>query len=219
MRAIRTVFAVVVLDSLWKTVESYVEALKEQGQMKVTVSKLFERIAQKLSQDPKPLPIAPNRRVTNYSKASDYNIEFPQTRNSLYVDPNVLQDLFQVYERVTKEQFGEDARLDANTLALTVFYHLCREHGLEVDEKFFDDEYFKKHYSYNDAQTLESLRKLARLLGKSPTTREWRKCRHLVGGPSESYIINHFGSFNKAKELADLTTFESIGGESPEESK
>lgn len=213
MRSIRTVFSVSVLKSLWDTLDSHVKEIRKQGQKKVTVSHLFEGMARKLSEDPEPLPIAPNRRVTIYEKAGAYNEEFPQTRNSLYVDGNVLQRLFNVYEKVTKDQFDEGTIIDANTLAQTVFYHFCQENGLEIDENYFNDEYFKRHYTYNDEQTIESLRQLAQLLGKSPTSREWREHRHRVEGPSESYITNRFGSFNKAKKLANLTTFESIGGE------
>ncbi|MFC5452566.1 homing endonuclease associated repeat-containing protein [Paenibacillus aestuarii] len=213
MRSIKTTFTVVVPNSLWRAVEGHAKLLYEQSEKKATVSHLFEIMAMQLAQDPKPLPIAPNRRVTNYSKASDYGEEFPQSRSSLSIDPNVLQNLYEAYEKKTKEQFGEDASIDANTLAVTVFYHYCVENNLEIDEKFFDDEYFKKHYSYNDDQTLESLRMLANMLGKFPTSREWRERRHQVGGPSESYIVNRFGSFSKAKQLAELNA--SPGTEEP----
>lgn len=201
MRSIKTVFPVNLLDSLWASVEDYVNGALEQGD-KTSASQLFEEMAVQLCEEPKPLPIAPNRRVTIYKKSGEFDKEFPHTRNSLYLDTQLLERLFRVYEEVTRKQFGEGTSLDTNTLATTVFFYFCREHELPIDEKYFDDDYFRRFYTYSDEQTFEAIRKLTTKLGKEPTSREWRQMRQEVGGPSESYIVNRFGSFNKARELA-----------------
>jgi hypothetical protein len=211
MRTVRTVLSFVILKSLWITVEAHAEILSTEGD-KVTVSQLFDGMAISLSEKARSLPIAPNRRVTIYHKMDEFNKEFPLFRNSLYVDAIALQRLYKVYGEVVKEQFGEEESLDTNTLVQTVFYYLCKDNGLHLDEKYFSDEYFKVHYTYSDDKTFEAMRKLAEHLGKSPTSREWRQHRHLVDGPSESYIVSRFGSFNKAKELANLKTINSPGG-------
>ncbi|TLS48228.1 hypothetical protein FE782_31815 [Paenibacillus antri] len=211
MRSIKTVFPVVVLESLWASVEVYAKATKEREGRKTSVSQLFEQMAVQLCEEPLPLPIVPNRRVTIYQKAGDFGKEFPQARNSLYLDPQLLERLFRVYEEVAKKQFGEETTLNTNTLATTVFYYFCRERELPIDEKYFDDDYFRKHYSYSDEQTLEAIRNLTIKLGKEPTSREWRQMRQEVGGPSESYIVNRFGSFNVAKRLAQQTLVEGEG--------
>ncbi|MBP1931962.1 hypothetical protein [Ammoniphilus resinae] len=187
-----------ILRSLWESVESFAKGNE------LSVSELFERMAEELIIEPKPLPLRPGRRVTRYGKAEVYKEEFPLIRTSLWLDPVLLSQLRSVYDPLCKNQFGDEAVLDYTTLVHTVCYHICQKHGISYNQDFFDDSYFLMKYTYQDTygETLEAIKKLAELLGKSPTAREWNKHRHLVRGPSMTIILNLFDSFKEAKSLA-----------------
>lgn len=188
----------ILLQSLWESVESFT------NRMDRSASELFEEMAKQLINDPKPLPLRPNRRVTRYGKAKVYKEEFPVIRTSLWMDPTLFSQLKSVYEPLCKNQFGDDAVLDYTTLAHTVWYYFCEKHGLSYNQSFFDDNYFLMKYTYQnkDEETLEAIKKLAEILGKSPTARDWNEHRHLVRGPSMTIILNQFGSYKEAKLLA-----------------
>lgn len=191
------ILPVVVLKSLWDRVVSQVEA----SNMK-SVSYMFALMGEKLLSNPRPLVIEPNRRVTIYSKKKQYDIEFPTVRTSLYVDSDLLERLFEIYQDLCYQQFGEKTTLDVNSLVQTVFYYFCKEHNLPVDENYFDSAYFKANYTFSDKSNFAAFRELTRKMNKTPTIREWRKYRKDVHGPSESYIIQKYGSYNHFKELA-----------------
>lgn len=197
MRTIRTVMDFVILESLWEIVNAYASKTA-----KVKTSRLFEESGKGLLEEPKPLAIEPNRRVTVSTRKKMFDNEFPMIRNSLYIDATLLQELYRIYENMAKEQYGENVKLNTNALVHTVFYYFCINNKLPVNKKYFDDDYFKAKYTFSDERNFESFRQLRDILGKVPTSREWRKHRNDVDGPSESYILNKYGTFTSFKESA-----------------
>lgn len=73
--------------------------------------------------------------------------------------------IFEVYKEIAKD-------IEPNTIATLVLFYICKDHNLEYDQAYFDDEYFRDKYAYHNNKTIESLKKLAKILGKSPTSRE-----------------------------------------------
>ncbi|MDQ0255597.1 hypothetical protein J2S74_002979 [Evansella vedderi] len=197
-RVIRSTLDFKVLKSLWQSVHSFVEENKEES-----VSFVFEKKSRALITDPKPLPIKPNRRISRRTR-KEFEKEFPMIRSSLYLNPILIQELFDLYDEIAKYQYGEDEEINIHTLVTTVLYFICYDNGIKIDDNYFDEEYFNSKYTYQKDNVLESLRELSSILNKPPTQREWKVYRQRVNGPSLSYIESHFGSFNHAKDLAGL---------------
>jgi hypothetical protein len=195
----KTSFQFVILESLLNSVKAFAERGRK------SVSEVFEVDAKRLIQSPKSLPMRPSRRVTRYGKGEKYKLEFPTVRTSIWMDPSLFLNLQESLKRIAKSQFDEDLEIDLNTIIHTVLYYFCKENLIDFDEKFFDDTYFNMVYTYADGEKeLLALRKLAEILKKSPTAREWNENRYRVDGASMVALKDMFGSFNEAKKLAGL---------------
>jgi len=58
---------------------------------------------------------------------------------------------------------------------------------------------------YDEQDCIRCLKRVAAEMGKSPTHNEWREKRKEEDLPSYGYIVKHFGSWNNAKEEANLS--------------
>ncbi|KIV58580.1 hypothetical protein AM501_05275 [Aneurinibacillus migulanus] len=205
----RAAFSIRIPKLLWDSVESY--CLKKNKQKsaisKLTPSLVFEETGRKLLKLRPHLPLKPNRRVTRPNTKAEYEKEFEFYRTSLYVNIELVEALLQLYNEIAQEQFSQEVgEVEmSTTLPCTVFFYFCKENNLKYGQRFFDDVYFEKKYTYPDEEILMAIYRLEQKLGKSITRTEWEKYRREINAPSLQTVIRRYGSFSRAKELARLS--------------
>lgn len=195
-RILKMRLEVSILTSLYNSVKGYLD------EHNLKPSHLFDEYARTLIRNPKPLPIQPYRRITVFHKREDYKKEFPITRTAFYVNAMTLQELFNVYQPIAYKQYKINREIDTKTIVHTVFYYFAKDNNLDFNEKYFDQEYFERTYTFQHDGNIQAFLKMMNDLGKVPTVKEWRALREQYDGPSEAYIIQTYGTYGRFRDLA-----------------
>lgn len=175
--------SVYVLKSLWETINNY--AIEND----TSISKMFKIYAYEVLNNEYPLVIDYKRENRIYAKEIKH--EFKRIRAGLYLPKSLIDNLYKHY--------GEEVPFTA--IAHSVFYYICRDKNLKIDENFFDNDYFAK---IDKDKIILMLRNLSNKLGKIPSRKEYSFHKDLVNAPSNTYINKIFGSYENALKAAGL---------------